>query len=182
MKHAYVVLTQTGTIISKGIRLYTRAPYNHSSISLSRDLRSMYSFGRKTRYNLLNNGLIEEGFDKGLFPYFPNTHCRVLEMPVADAEYEAMRSLLDRFFADRERYRYNLVGMLSIPFNLRAGREDHFFCSQFVSFVLNESAAWRRDPLVTKPMDFCEFPNARVVYEGNFQAYRNVLTGVVQPV
>ena len=37
-KKVYIVLSQTGTILSRILKLVTRAPYNHSSITLSEDL------------------------------------------------------------------------------------------------------------------------------------------------
>ena len=80
MKNVYVVLTQTGTLVSSIIRRYTKDPYNHASIAFDRSLDVMYSFGRKHRYNVLNNGFIEENFNRGLFAVFPNAKCLILEI------------------------------------------------------------------------------------------------------
>ena len=43
----YIVITQTGTWFSKVVQMFTKDPYNHSSLSLNEDLTDMYSFGRK---------------------------------------------------------------------------------------------------------------------------------------
>jgi len=166
MECIYIVLTQTGTLFSRAIKRYTRDPYNHASISFDASLTKMYSFGRKRRYNMFRNGFIEEGFQKGLFSYFPQTQCCVLEVPVTKEEYEAMRLLVERFFEHREQYRYNLLGVLSCGFGKGFARENHYFCSQFVSFVLGEASFWQKDPKLTKPMDFYKIPHKTVVYEG----------------
>ena len=51
MKKIYIILTFTGTILSRIVRIYTRKEYSHVSISLDQDLTKMYSFGRLNAYN-----------------------------------------------------------------------------------------------------------------------------------
>ena len=50
-KQLYIVISQTGTLLSRILKQITGAEYNHASISLSRDLERMYSFGRRHPYN-----------------------------------------------------------------------------------------------------------------------------------
>ena len=38
----YIVISQTGTILSRIIKLLTRKNYNHASISLDKELNEMY--------------------------------------------------------------------------------------------------------------------------------------------
>lgn len=71
MKNVYIVLSQTGTIFSRAIRLYTRDQYNHASMSFDSKLLVMYSFGRRKRYNLLDSGFVIENFARGMDPLFP---------------------------------------------------------------------------------------------------------------
>lgn len=49
-KQLYIVISQTGTLLSRILKQITGAEYNHASISLSRDLERMYSFGRRHPY------------------------------------------------------------------------------------------------------------------------------------
>ena len=51
MKKVYIVLTQTGTILSRAVKLYTGKQYNHASIALDEELEELYSFGRVNPYN-----------------------------------------------------------------------------------------------------------------------------------
>lgn len=44
MKKIYIILTHTGTLLSKIIKMYTKDEYSHVSISLDSELEEMYSF------------------------------------------------------------------------------------------------------------------------------------------
>lgn len=46
-KNIYIVLTQTGTLLSRIIKFLTQGQYNHASIGFDEELNYMYSFGRK---------------------------------------------------------------------------------------------------------------------------------------
>ena len=53
MKEIYLILTYTGTIPSKMIKMYTKYTYSHVSLSLDKDLSEMYSFARRNPYNFV---------------------------------------------------------------------------------------------------------------------------------
>ena len=59
-KDLYLVLSQTGSIWAQAIKIYTRDAYNHISISLSPELDTMYSFGRRHAYNPFWAGFVKE--------------------------------------------------------------------------------------------------------------------------
>ena len=59
-KQLYIVISQTGTLLSRILKQITGAEYNHASISLSRDLERMYSFGRRHPYNPFWGGFVIE--------------------------------------------------------------------------------------------------------------------------
>ena len=46
MKKIYIILTHTGTMLSKIIKKYTKDEFSHVSIALDKELNRMYSFGR----------------------------------------------------------------------------------------------------------------------------------------
>lgn len=178
MKNIYIVLSQTGTLFSKAIKWHTKDPYNHASISFDRNLEAMYSFGRKRRYNPIDTGLIEENFDRGLFPYFPNARCCILEIPVTEEEYEMMYRVVQEFYQNKDNYRYNLMGVLTYTVGLGFSRKDHFFCSQFVSYIMTHMSCWNNNPELTKPMDFFDVPNKKIIYEGSIVEYKIFKTAV----
>ena len=59
-RQLYIVISQTGTLLSRILKQITGAEYNHASISLSRDLERMYSFGRRHPYNPFWGGFVIE--------------------------------------------------------------------------------------------------------------------------
>lgn len=171
MKKIYIVLSQTGTLFSRALRVYTKDPYNHASLSFDKNLHTMYSFGRKSRYNIFNSGFVLENFNNGLYRFFPNASCQVLEVSVTQAEYDSMLEAVELFYDNIDAYRYNILGIVGFMVGLRLGRKNHFFCSQFVSQILMETDMWDRIPEFTKPMDFRDLPNVRIIYEGNILEY-----------
>ena len=73
MKKVYIVLTYTGTIISKIIKSYTKDEFSHVSIALDIELKHMYSFGRLNPYTPLWAGFVQEYIHKGTFKRFYKT-------------------------------------------------------------------------------------------------------------
>ena len=66
-KTIYIVLTDTGTLLSKAIGMYTRKDLNHASIAFDKQLTEMYSFGRKQRHNPFIGGFVKENAADGIF-------------------------------------------------------------------------------------------------------------------
>ena len=83
----YILLTDTGTWFSRMIKFYTKAPYNHASISLDENLDELYSFGRKVYFNPLSAGFIKEGVNHGVFLYKKNTKCILYRLTVSEEQY-----------------------------------------------------------------------------------------------
>ena len=171
MKKIYIILSQTGTLFSTALRFYTKDPYNHASISFDADLQEMYSFGRRHRYNFLNSGFVYENFNEGMYKFFPNAKCHVLEVSVTQEKYEAMKEAIHMFCMNKESYHYNIIGILAYATGVKLTRKNHFFCSQFVSYILSEADMWNRHPEFTKPMDFYSLPNVTLVYEGKIKDF-----------
>ncbi len=57
------MLTFTGTILSRVVKLYTKKEYSHVSIALDENLEEMYSFGRLNPYIAFIGGFVREGID-----------------------------------------------------------------------------------------------------------------------
>lgn len=64
MKKIYIVLTHTGTYLSRFIRFYTKATYSHVSLGLDRNLNELYSFGRKYPYIAIIGRFVREYIDQ----------------------------------------------------------------------------------------------------------------------
>lgn len=74
-RQLYIVISQTGTLLSRILKQITGAEYNHASISLSRDLERMYSFGRRHPYNPFLGGFVIESPRTGTSSVFPKPRC-----------------------------------------------------------------------------------------------------------
>ena len=64
-REIYLVITQTGSIISRMLKKITGAEYNHVSVSLESDLHCMYSFGRRYTYFPWWGGFVRESTEYG---------------------------------------------------------------------------------------------------------------------
>lgn len=76
MKKIYIVLTHTGTVLSRMIKMYTKGNFSHISIALDKELNQMYSFGRLNPYNPFWAGFVHESIYNGTFKRFKNTQAR----------------------------------------------------------------------------------------------------------
>lgn len=172
-KKIYVVLSQTGTILSRILKLVTRAPYNHSSLALTNDLQTMYSFGRLNAYNPFWGGYVQESPAYGTFKRFKNTECMVLEMEVTESAYTDMAEHLQYMLDHRKDYHYNYRGLLIAIFKAHKERENHFYCSEFVRRMLLRMHApgIENVPAIVKPIHFAECMPHRVIYVGKLQDY-----------
>ena len=97
MKTIYVVITYTGTMLSKIIKMYTKSEFSHVSISMDLELQQMYSFGRLNPYNPIIGGFVHEYIDKGTFKRFKKTKTEVYSMFVTDEQYEKAKKTIEYF-------------------------------------------------------------------------------------
>ena len=114
----FVVLTQTGTILSQILRVVTGDAYNHASISVDDSLQTLYSFGRRHPYNPVWGGFVQESPASGTFGRFSGTRAKVLRVPVTQRQYEQIKDHLEQMYQDRRRYHYNYLGLLLAFFHL----------------------------------------------------------------
>ena len=105
----YILLTDKGTLFTKLIKLYTKKPYNHASISFDSELSEVYSFGRKTARNPFIGGFVKEDVDKGLFK---EANCVVYALKVNEVQLQKMNCYIKEIEAQKGEYRYNLFGLL----------------------------------------------------------------------
>jgi len=57
-KSIYIILMNTGTLLSKTIRFITKYKYSHVVLSLDDSFSKLYSFGRKKVHNFLMLALL----------------------------------------------------------------------------------------------------------------------------
>lgn len=172
-KSIYVVLSQTGTIFSRALKFFTRAEYNHASISLTPTLNKMYSFGRINPYNPFIGGFVEEGKNKGTFKRFEKTKAMVIEFKISNEKYNAIQYFIEYFKKNKQNFHYNYLGILFACFKKYHKSNNRFYCSEFVKTCLEtfdiENAC--ELPRIVKPIDFLKLTNKTIVYRGILQYY-----------
>ncbi|MMZ57972.1 hypothetical protein D3C76_629120 [compost metagenome] len=169
----YILLTNTGTLFTKMIKTYTKAPYNHASISFDRTLTEMYSFGRKNPNNPLNGGFVKEDIKTGTFSKYPNTTCVIYELQVTEREVEKMQRVLQLFIRSRNKFLYNILGVIGVALQEPVEFSNSYFCSQFVAEILERSGIklWDKLPALVTPDDFRQSDRLRLIYEGKLSDY-----------
>lgn len=170
----YILLSHSGSLFSKAINIYTREPYTHVSIALDKNLDELYSFGRLNPYNPIIGGFVKEDVINGTYGRFPNTRCALYALKIDDIQYKKLKRELEKFKKNGEMYSYNLLGVLSAIFNYPIKRKHSYFCSQFVSEVLQNSGIniIDKNPGLTAPMDFLECEDLELIYEGYLRTYK----------
>lgn len=173
MKQVYLVLSYTGTMLAKIVRFYTRKEYSHVSISLDKDLKRMYSFGRLNPYNAFIGGFVHESLDTGTFKRFYKTKTTIYEVDITDEQYDKLLKLINYFEKKKELYRFNILGLCAVPFKIKVKRKRCFYCAEFVKYALEHSDIEIDLPEIIKPEDFKKIENKKIIYKGFMQEYRD---------
>ena len=170
----YIVVSQTGTALSRILKVLTGAKYNHASLSLEESLVPMYSFGRKYPCNPFWGAFVREYPDKGTFGRFRNTEAQVLALPCTQAQYDAIRERIEKMWREREKYHYNYGGLFLAYFSKKHRRKHHYYCSEFVREILERSGVIPPGTFgeIVKPIDFLGLPGAKLIYCGKLRKYR----------
>lgn len=170
----YLVVTQTGTILSRILKIITGAEYNHVSLSLDPKLRRMYSFGRRHPYNPFWAGFVRESPRAGTFKRFYKTDAVVLSIGVDEDTYEELKELLEGMYQRRDEYHYNSVGLVLAAFGLRFRPRNSYYCSEFVSELLKRFKIVNDGELneIVKPIHFLALSETSEVYRGRLRKYR----------
>lgn len=173
MRKIYIVLTYTGTILSKIIKIYTKDEFSHVSIALDEDLKQMYSFGRLNPYNPFIGGFVHEGINIGTFKRFKKTKTAIYSLQVNDEEYEKIQETIKKIQEAEKPYRFNVVGLLAVGLKLRIHKENSFYCAEFVKYLLEKSGIETNLPLILRPDNFKHIKNLNLEYTGNLRNYNN---------
>lgn len=174
MKDVYIVLSQTGTALSRVLKLVTGAEYNHASISLDSTLRELYAFGRVDPMNPVIGGFVKESRVRGTFKRFSKTKILVLRRRVPDELYHEMYRYLEDMYKRRYEFKYNYFGLFFAAAKIHFAQSKHFYCSEFVRFVLLKFGMNEAEKLgeIVKPVDFMTLDGWQTVYCGDMQNFR----------
>lgn len=166
MKKIYIVLTHTGTILSRIIKKYTKDEFSHISISLDKELNEMYSFGRLNPYNAFWGGFVHESIHKGTFKRFYNTKAKIYYLEVTEKQYEHIKNLIKYIDENKQKYKFNILGLFAAGFNKQIKEEYSFYCAEFVKYVIESAGIDINLPETVKPEDFKKIEGLVEIYTG----------------
>lgn len=172
MKQIYVVLTHTGTLLSRIIKCYTKDEFSHCSISLDIELKEMYSFGRLNPYNAFWGGFVHEYINKGTFKRFYKTKAKIYSLDVTDEQYEKVKNNVIKIQKNKKEYKFNILGLFAAGFHKKIGEEHSFYCAEFVKYVIENAGINTGLPEVVKPEDFKSMKELIEIYSGLLRQYK----------
>lgn len=173
MKTLYLVLTHTGTTLSKIIKNYTNDEFSHVSISLDSELKEMYSFGRLNAYNPFWGGFVHEGINFGTFKRFKKTVCRIYALDVTVEQFNNVKGIIEYIKHSKQLHNFNVIGLFAVGFNMRISFENSFYCAEFVKYVLDKSDIKNNLPEMIRPEDFKKLENSSIIYDGLLKNYQS---------
>ncbi len=172
MKKIYIIITYTGTVLSKIIKCYTGDEFSHVSISLDAKLKEMYSFGRLNPYNPFWGGFVHEGIDRGTFKRFKKTRARIYSLEIEDKQYEKLKNEISNIKKNRENYKFNILGLFAIGFRKKIKKDKSFYCAEFVKYVMEKADIETNLPELVRPECFKEIDNLNIEYDGLLRYYK----------
>ena len=169
MKTLYIFLTRSGTLLSNLVYSLTGAQYTHISLAFDEDLSTLYSSTRKNGYTMFPAGPSREYLNRGVFLMRENIPCALYALEVTDEAYTRAKRRTQHMMHHGELYRFNSLGLLLCWMHIRWQRRRHYFCSQFVSEVLEKSGALTlpKDSTLMHPNDYTQLPQLKRLYEGS---------------
>lgn len=170
-RHIYIILTRTNTVLSNLISIIKNDEYTHASISLNKNLNTMYSFGRKYTYNPFIGCFVKENLYEGVFGFHNKLKGQVLELNATEEQYDKVVKLLDEFILNSKYLKYNYLGLINSLFNRESICEDRFLCSEFVYYILNKAgiAELNKPRNLVRPQDLLNL-KSRIIFKGNLKS------------
>ncbi len=136
-KYIYIIFSHTHTKIGALIRFITRNPYNHVSVALEDDLKTMYSF---TRYH--KNAPLVAGFsEESPLRYFTGedeiTKVKICRIPVCCEKHKLISEYLKTIQSNSEQYLYNLFSAALYPAGRKLQIRNAYTCIEFAIHLLS---------------------------------------------
>lgn len=169
----YIVISRTPTRIGKVIRKALGQKYNHVSLSMDRNLKHMYSFGRIMLKNPLIGGIIQESRRTLALGTLRPVLVKIYRVPVTETQYDQIWDKILDLFNDDEGYYYNYLGALGLLLGLKRKMYKTYICSEFALDMMKEAGIefTTRDSVLVTPEEVSRLIENYLIFEGNLQDY-----------
>lgn len=172
--YLYLVFSKTDTWLSRAIYVLGNMQYPHTSISFDDDFDQLYSFGRTNPNNPLSGGFVIESFYDGMYKKCTSSKCVIYKIKITNEQHQDLLKEIERFKKEKDKFRYNFLGLFGVILRRPLTRKHHYFCSQFVSEVLINSKVYTsaKIPALISTSDLYDMDNKELVYEGYIHDYQ----------
>lgn len=143
-KYLYILFFSGQSKISRFIKYMTKYPYNHVSLSLDDTFAHMYSFSRYYRKAAFYGGLVEES----ILRYYISgvDKVRIFRIPISVEEYELLQKGFQEMFLEKDKYIYNMLSAILVPFHKRCHIWRAYTCVEFAAMILSRL----KDPKISE--------------------------------
>lgn len=161
MKKVYVLLTRFPDNGAKIIEAMTGCCYSHTSIGLSEDMNTFYSFVVK--------GFIVEKITRYIKPEREPFPCQLYEIDVSEQEYKNVKRILKFYVRYKDKMSYSRISLVTSLLGIPFRKKYAYICSQFVAEVLQRAniMSLKKASNLYKPGDFRKLTEMKLVFEGN---------------
>ena len=129
-KAVSIILVSGSSLMGKAIKTVQNSKYSHASISLDDDMKRIYSFNLRIGVPGLSyesiKGYIKEGADR----------IAIYTLLVSDKVYNKLEKILDNFNLYRNKTKYSILNILTLPLNIDLDLDMKMICSEFVDKLL----------------------------------------------
>lgn len=173
MKHVYVILSSTPTLVGKTIRAVCGKRLNHASISLDEDLNKMYSFARNRLHTPFVGGLVKESYDRLSLGGKFYVYVKIYKVPLTDNQYSLIENYIYNVRDDEEKYLYNLFAVIGYPLHKGYNIYKAYVCSEFVvrALLAGQVSMKGYASFKIQPEDIGKLISKNLFFKGSFQEY-----------
>ena len=135
-RYLYVMLSRTDTGMGKIIRLFTRAHYNHVSLSLDDSLHSFVSFARYAQDVALAGGYVTEPAER-LLSAGEHLPVRIFRLEIDPNRHQQLAHLFSQAGKQNTDLIYNSLGAMLSTWHIRSHIPGTYTCLEFASIILD---------------------------------------------
>lgn len=136
MKYIYLIFSNATTLTGKLVCTVTKYDYAHVAISLDDKFNKMFSFGRKYKISPLIGCFKIENIRNGLYKK-DGAKVKIFRINVSDDSYLSLEKSI--MLLSPKKNGYNMLGAALIPLGIKIKRKNKYFCSEFISSILESS-------------------------------------------
>ena len=129
---------------------------------------------RLNPYNAFWGSFVHEHINKGTFKRFKKTRTEVYSIFVTDEQYEKAQKVIKYFNDNKQKYKFNTLGLVCVSINKRIIRKNKFYCAEFVKHILKVIGITEVNelPQIIRPENFKQLQGMRLEYEGLLKKYK----------